>query len=201
MFEQHAAPLNISPAPLPVVWTAPADRARAAALLPGGRPVVVLGPTANWPPKVWPADRFVRLFRPRCSAGPLPGAVPAVLAGPGARERGWPTPLLARAARRDRSVRPAEPAGSGRVIWHAARCMSATIPGLMHLAAAAGTPTIGLCGATLDRADEMPPAGLRAAWARGRDDTMAGLSVEDALAACVRLLETTKSEAAPLPAA
>jgi heptosyltransferase-3 len=60
--------------------------------------------------------------------------------------------------------------------------------GLMHLAAAAGTPTIGLCGATIDRAEEMPPAGRFAAWALARGPAMEDLSVEVAYDACVRLL-------------
>jgi ADP-heptose:LPS heptosyltransferase len=64
--------LGLSPPPLPVAWTAEPDRARAAALLPGG-PWLVLGPTANWSEKVWPAERFVAAAR--------------ALTGPGAR---WP---------------------------------------------------------------------------------------------------------------
>ena len=42
MFQQYAAMLGISPAPLPVVWTARADRARATTLLPPGRRLSVL---------------------------------------------------------------------------------------------------------------------------------------------------------------
>ncbi len=60
--------------------------------------------------------------------------------------------------------------------------------GLMHLAAAAGTPTIGLCGTTMDRAAEMVPAGLRAAWALADGMSMEALSVDTAEAACLALL-------------
>jgi ADP-heptose:LPS heptosyltransferase len=56
-----AALLGVTPPPLPVIWTAPEDTARAAALLPEGRPWLVLGPTANWHRKVWPAERFAEL--------------------------------------------------------------------------------------------------------------------------------------------
>src|SRR5579872_5993518 len=59
---QHAAVLNLDPPPLPVAWTAAEDRAHAAALLPSGRPIVGLGPTANWAPKIWPAERYAALF-------------------------------------------------------------------------------------------------------------------------------------------
>ena len=84
-YEQFATVLGVSPAPLPVVWTATEDHARAMALLPPGRPVVGLGPTANWPPKAWPAERFAALFH-ALESGPLPGAVPLILAGAGPQE-------------------------------------------------------------------------------------------------------------------
>jgi hypothetical protein len=49
-------------------------------------------------------------------------------------------------------------------------------------------PTIGLCGTTADRAEEMVPAGARAAWALGDGMSMEALSVSDAFAACLRVL-------------
>jgi ADP-heptose:LPS heptosyltransferase len=63
--------------------------------------------------------------------------------------------------------------------------------GLMHLAAASGTPTIGLCGTTMDRAAEMAPAGHHAAWALADGDTMESLSVEAVFAACEQMLEAS----------
>lgn len=199
MFEQYAAALGIRPAPLPVAWTAAEDRELAASLLPGGQPIIGIGPTANSAYKVWPADRFATLFR-ALADGPLPGAIAAVLAGPGAAERAQAAPLL--------KLLPDAVDLCGRLsIPQAAACTSRCAlyvgndSGLMHLAAACGVPTIGLCGATMDRAEEMAPAGLCADWATGRGDTMEGLSVEDALAACVRLLGRTKTNTATLPAA
>lgn len=189
MFEQHAAMLGITTAPLPVVWTAAEDRARAATLLPGDRPVIGFGATANWAPKVWAADRFAELFG-RLAAGPLAGAVAAVFAGPGEAERTMATPLL--------DALPGAINLVGRVsIPEAAACIQrcrlyiGNDSGLMHLAAASGTPTIGLCGTTLDRADEMAPAGLHAAWARGAELSMGSLSVDDVYAACVAMLAAT----------
>jgi len=194
MFEQHAAMLGIVPAPLPVVWTAAEDRARAAVLLPPGRPVIGFGATANWAPKVWPAERFASLFR-RLAEGPLPGAVAAVFAGPGEAERAMAAPLLA-------ALPEAVDLCGALTIPEAAACIQRCAlyvgndSGLMHLAAASGAPTVGLCGTTLDRADEMAPAGLRAAWARSdlaRSDraTMESLSVEDVYAACLAMIGTT----------
>jgi heptosyltransferase III len=186
MFEQYAAVLGIRPPPLPVVWTAPEDRALAARLLPVDRPVIGLGPTANWTGKLWPADRFAALFR-AIAAGPFPNAVPAVLAGPGEQERAMAAPLLA--------ALPEAVDLCGRLaLPEAAACIQRCAlyvgndSGLTHLAAAAGVPTIGLCGTTIDRAEEMVPAGPRAAWALAKGPSMEELSVEDAFAAVMRLL-------------
>lgn len=188
MFEQHAAMLGIRPAPLPVVWTAEADRARATALLPAGRPIIGLGATANWAPKVWPADRFAELFR-KLADGPLTDAVPAVFGGPGEEERSIAAPLLA--------MLPGAIDLCGKLtLPEVAACIQrcsiyiGNDSGLTHLAAASGAPTIGLCGATIDRAEEMVPAGLHADWALGDGPTMEDLSVESAYVACVRMLET-----------
>ena len=197
MFEQYAAMLGIVPAPLPVVWTAPADRDRAAALLPPGRPVIGLGATANWAPKVWPADRFAALFR-RLADGPLPGAVPAVFAGPGEAERRMAAPLL-------EALPDAVDLCGVLTLAEAAACIQRCAlyigndSGLMHLAAASGTPTIGLCGTTMDRAEEMAPAGRRAAWALADSASMESLSVQAAYAACSRMLEAAPPVAALAP--
>ena len=62
--------------------------------------------------------------------------------------------------------------------------------GLMHLSAAAGTPTLGLFGPS--RVQEYAPAGRRTATAIAPTspdlDSMPGLTVETALAAAERLL-------------
>jgi len=187
MFEQHAAMLRITPAPLPVVWTAPADRARAATLLPPGRPVVGFGATANWAPKAWPADRFAALFW-KLASGPLPGAVPAVFGGPGEAERSVVAPLLA-------ALPDAIDLCGSLALPEAAACLQRCAvyvgndSGLMHLAAASGVPTVGLCGTTMDRAEEMAPAGRRATWALADGPSMESLSVETAYEACVWMLK------------
>lgn len=178
---QLAAVLGLDTPPLPVVWTAPEDRARAAALLPAGRQIIALGPTANWPPKVWPADRFAALFHALDR-----GAVPAVFAGPGETERAMATPLLA--------ALPGAIDLVGRLtLPEVAACLARCAlfvgndSGLMHLAAAAGTPTLGLFGPT--SAAEYAPAGPRAAVALSSTARMEDLSVETAVQAASRLLE------------
>jgi heptosyltransferase III len=184
--EQLAALLKLDPPPLPVVWTAPSDRARAARLLPAGRPIVGFGPTANWPSKVWPAERFAALFH-ALAGEPIRDAVPAIFGGPGEQERAMIDPLL--------KMLPGAIDLCGKLsLPEAASCIQRCVlyvgndSGLMHLAAAAGTPTIGLCGTTIDRAEEMAPVGRLAAWALARGPSMADLSVAAAFVAARRLL-------------
>jgi ADP-heptose:LPS heptosyltransferase len=64
--------------------------------------------------------------------------------------------------------------------------------GLMHLAAATGTPTLGLFGPTPSA--EYAPAGRCTAIALARSGQMQDLSVQDAFAAATRLI--VKAEAA-----
>ncbi len=177
---QLAAVLGLDPPPLPVAWTAPEDRARAAALLPPGRPIVGLGPTANWQQKVWPADRFAALFHALNN-----GAIPAVFAGPGDTERAMAAPLLASLPNAiDLVGRLSLP----EVAACLARCelFVGNDSGLMHLAAAAGVPTLGLFGPT--PAQEYAPAGPCASAVLSVSNRMLDLSVETAAAAASRLM-------------
>jgi ADP-heptose:LPS heptosyltransferase len=182
---QLAAVLGVEPPPLPVAWTAPEDRVRAAALLPVGRPIIGLGPTANWEPKVWPADRFAALFH-ALRNGPLRGAVPAIFAGPGEAERAMAAPLLA--ALPD-AIDLVGQLSLPEVAACLARCalFVGNDSGLMHLAAAAGAPTLGLFGPT--SMQEYAPAGLRASAVLSASNRMQDLSVETAVSAAVRLIE------------
>jgi len=185
-YEQLGASLGLSPAPLPVVWTAPEDDARAAALL-GDGPVLALGPTANWGGKIWPVERFVAIAQ--ALAAKMPGLKIAVFAGPGAAERALAKPVL------DALPGAIDAVGS-LTIAEAAACLRraklyiGNDSGLMHLAAAAGAPTLGLFGRS--RADEYAPAGRRTAIAvaPGPDGEapMEGLTVETVLAAAETLL-------------
>ncbi len=181
---QLAAVLGVHPAPPPVVWFAPEDAARAAALSPPGRPVIVLAPTANWAPKIWPAERFVDLFH-RLTATCLPGAIPAVIAGPGDTEAAMAAPVLhALPGAIDLIGRLSLPGIAA--FLSRSRLFVGNDSGLMHLAAAAGVPTLGLFGPT--SAAEYAPVGRCAAALKGREKTMDSLSVDAALEAAARLL-------------
>jgi len=181
---QLARVLRLERPPQPVVWFSAEDDARASALLPVGRPVIVLAPTANWAPKVWPPERFVSLFR-TLTASLIPGAAPAVIAGPGETEAAMAEPVL-------RALPDAiDLVGRLTLPEIAAFLARSTLfigndSGLMHLAAASGVPTIGLFGPT--DAAEYGPSGRRAAALAGPDDAMTSLSVDAAIEAAARLL-------------
>jgi heptosyltransferase III len=182
---QLAAILRVDPPPMPVVWTSPDDRARAASLLPADRPIVALAPTANWAPKTWPTDRFFALFQ-ALREGPLPGAIPAIFAGPGEAERAMSAPLL--------RLLPQAIDLTGRLgVPEAAACLARAAlfvgndSGLMHLAAAAGAPTLGLFGPT--DPTQYAPSGRCAAATVAATEQMRDLSVTQVLAAATALLQ------------
>jgi ADP-heptose:LPS heptosyltransferase len=185
-YAQLGAGMGFAPAPLPVAWTAPADEARAAALM-GEGPVIALGPTANWDGKIWPPERFVAVFH--ALASDLPGARAAVFAGPGAAEAARAAPVLA--------ALPGALNFVGNLsLPEVAACLRRSDifigndSGLMHLAAAAGAPTLGLFGRS--RADEYAPAGLRAAFVAAPgppgEAPMAGLETETVIQAARKLI-------------
>ena len=182
-----AGALGLSPAPLPASWTDAADQARANALLPPG-PLIGLGPTANWSGKVWPPERFVALFQAVRDRA-VPGARAVVFAGPGAAEAAMAAPVLAALPDAvDLTGRLSLPEASACL----ARCtlFVGNDSGLMHLAAAAGTPTLGLFGPT--PASEYGPSGRRAAAVLAPGPAGAapieGLTVDTAAAAALALL-------------
>lgn len=156
--------LGLDPPPAPRLWLDPTARARAAALLPADGPILALGPTANWRAKAWPADRFAQLAtRLAGPGGVLAGARIAVLGA--AAERADARPLL-------EALEPARTIDLvGRTdLATAAACLARAAlyvgndSGLMHIAAAAGTPTLGLFGPSSEVV--YAPWGANAAWVR-----------------------------------
>ena len=185
-----AKTLGLAPSPRPVVWTAPEDERRAAFLLGGSRPILALGPTANWSGKVWPAERFHRFaLALTAPGGLLPGARVVLLGGSGAAERDAIAPLL--------RALPDVPGGvldlvgalslpEAAALLRRAALFVGNDSGLMHLSAAAGAPTLGLFGPT--PADEYAPVGPVARAVVAPDGSMAGLSVEAVLRAARAIL-------------
>jgi heptosyltransferase III len=179
---QLGAILGLSPPPLPVAWIAEADRRLVTDLLATDRPIVVLAPTANWQPKVWPAERFAETFR--CvTASDVQGALPVVLAGPGPDEQAMAAPLLAALpGARDFVGKLSLPEAAA--LLELASLFVGNDSGLMHLSAAAGAPTIGLFGPTDART--YGPAGPTALAVVA--DSMDGITVQQVVEAGHRLL-------------
>jgi len=150
--ESLAAVLGLeSDPPAPRLWATDADRAAARRLIPDGPPVLALGATANWPGKVWPADRFAELAaRLTAPSGMLAGARVALFGQ--AEERPSVESLID-------TIPPARRIDLvGKVgLLEAFACLERASlyvgndSGLMHVAAAAGVPTLGLFGPSDER--------------------------------------------------
>lgn len=164
---QLAGLFGLEEPPAPGLWTTPGHAQAAARLVPWGGPVLAVGPTANWAGKQWRAERFVDLIaRLAAEDGILPGARVALFGAPG--ERGAASPVIEAVpeARRIDLV--------GRVdLLTAYACLERCAfyvgndSGLMHLAAAARIPTLGLFGPSRD--EHYAPWGPRAAAVRTRE--------------------------------
>lgn len=137
--------------PAPFLFTSEETQARAAKLMAGKGPVLAMGPAANWVGKTWPVDRFARTaIELLGKGGAMEGGRLAVFGGPGDRQH---VEELRKSIARDRVVDL-----TGQVdlltayacLGHA-RLFIGNDSGLMHLAAAAGAPTIGLFGPSDDR--------------------------------------------------
>ena len=151
--------------PAPYLFTNPEIEARATALTQGAGPILAIAPSANWIGKTWPSERFA--------------AVARRLLGPGGAMAGGR--LMVLGAYRDRldadPVKAAVPSGrqidlvgaEDLLVCHAAlkraRLFIGNDSGLMHLAAAAGVPTLGLFGPSDETA--YAPWGLQARAFRG----------------------------------
>lgn len=149
---------GLDPPPSPTLWLSAGIRAAAAALVPAGPPVLAIGPAANWRGKQWRGEYFAELARRlTVRGGAFDGARVAVLAA--AHERPQAEKLLA-ALPPERVI---DLVGKTDVLTAAAVVKSAAMfigndTGLMHIAAAVGTPTLGLFGPS--------PAARYAPWGR-----------------------------------
>ncbi|MGB0630475.1 MAG: glycosyltransferase family 9 protein [Alphaproteobacteria bacterium] len=198
---------DMSPPPAPRLWLSESDRATARSLMPDSGTVLAIGPTANWGGKQWLADRFAALaMRATGADGILPGAAIAVLGAD--TERPMAQPLLD-ALPADRRVDLI-----GQPLRIAAACIQQSDlyvgndSGLMHIAAAVGTPTLGLFGPSSevrygpwgDRAAAVrtPQAFKDLVLADGFDHTsqkslMESLTVDAAYTALVKLYASVKN--------
>ncbi|MCB9991034.1 MAG: glycosyltransferase family 9 protein [Rhodospirillales bacterium] len=144
--EQGAAVMKLDSVPSPVIWVSAEQQKAAQALIPDGGPVLGVGPTANWIGKTWPADRFIAVVEKLTAAdGILPGARVAVFAAPGEEEDAY---TVLNAVPQDRQIDVIAKTDPGTAAAALQRCALyiGNDSGLMHCAAAACVPTVGVFG-------------------------------------------------------
>ena len=137
--------------PAPYLYTSAETQARAAELTAGEGTILAIAPAANWVGKTWPVERFGLTARELLGpGGPLPGGRLMVLGGP--EDRAVARSLRA-ALPKDRLI---DLVGRESLLVSFAALQRARLfigadSGLMHMAAAAGAPTLGLFGPSDER--------------------------------------------------
>jgi heptosyltransferase-3 len=153
--------------PIPRLWTGEAHHATAMELMPTDVPVIAVAPTANWQGKTWPAERFVETLHRltgidgSSADAVLPDASIAVLGAENERELAAPVLDAIPAERRIDLVGTQDLPTVSACLQRSALFVG-NDSGLMHMAAAAGIPTLGLFGPS--RPERYGPWGSRAAW-------------------------------------
>ena len=141
--------------PSPWLWVSDERQAQADKLLGLDKhpeaPILAMGPAANWSGKAWPAERFaVAAAELLDSDGPMPNGRLLLLGGPDDKETAR---TVKHAVPRPRVI---DLTGGVDLLTAFAALKRARLyigndSGLMHMAAAAGVPTLGLFGPSDDR--------------------------------------------------
>ncbi len=136
--------LKIKPGALevPLAPQASADTTAAIAAAGGSRGFIVLNPGAAWPNKRWPAERFGALAASLRDRLGLPSLVTW---GPSEREL---ADAVARASSGAATSAPATSVSDLAVLMRDAALVVSGDTGPLHIAAAMGTPVVGLYGPT-----------------------------------------------------
>jgi ADP-heptose:LPS heptosyltransferase len=151
--------------PCPRLWYTDQQSKKAEQVISSGGPVIAIAPVANWKPKTWAARNFVDLIgRLTKKQGILPGA--RVLVFGAESERDQAAELLSGIAM-DQMV---DCMGKLSLLEVYATMEKADLfigndSGLMHMAAAAGIPTLGLFGPS--REEQYAPWGHKSMSVRG----------------------------------
>lgn len=134
----------------PRLFLTPRQMEEAAALIPDDRPVLGVGPTANWIGKIWPVENFMELIGQLSAEGEVfAGWRIAVFGAPGEEAI---ANRLYDSLPPDRRINCIAKGSPGQAAAYLARCgfYIGNDSGLMHSAAAAGIQTVGLFGPTND---------------------------------------------------
>jgi lipopolysaccharide export system permease protein len=182
--------------------------AAADALVGGSKPLLALSPAAGWRVKEWPVERFAEIaMRLTGAGGALAGGSTIVLAGENERDKATALLDLLPPRQRIAVIGEADLLTVGAILARSSLFIG-NDSGLAHLAAASGSPTLGLFGptsATIYRPwgpraafvqTAIPYEELLATFRRTRDNhvsLMGSLSVDAVEAAARRLLAPADS--------
>jgi ADP-heptose:LPS heptosyltransferase len=170
--------------PAPFLFTSPEIEAAAEAYLgQGSGPILAIAPGANWVGKTWPSERFAevatRLLAPD---GPMAGGRLLIVGGAGDRVAAQ---AIKYAVSRDRVI--GDPGQLDLLTTYAClkrvRLFIGNDSGAMHLAAAAGAPTLGLFGPSDDQL--YGPWGPKAKAVRGPREFEAFTAIDPTLSQAV----------------
>jgi len=151
------AALMKSPPRAPKLHLDAKAREEAARAAPPG-PFLALGAGANFVGKRWPPDRFAEIARRLTRDGRLAGAAVVLLGGPGDRRAN--DEVLAHYSGPSVDLTGALDLPACAALLERATAFISNDSGLMHMAAAVGTPTLGLFGPSDERV--YGPVGPRA---------------------------------------
>ena len=162
--EQNAAVMGLNPPPSPNLWFTADQKKKAADLIPDNTKVLAVGPTANWIGKTWPPERFVDVINfMTAKDGILPDAPVAVFAAPGEEENAYHVLNSMPADRQIDVIAKTDPGTAAAALSRCAFYLG-NDSGLMHCAAAAGVPTVGVFGPSYPHI--YSPWGAHTAYAR-----------------------------------
>lgn len=162
--EYLGALLKMCPVPAPQLWLGDKHEKVAKNLIPEDKPVLAIGPVANWKGKQWDGNRFAELSnRLVGSSGPMKGGKVVILGGKSDRESASSVVDLIPQSQRIDLVGKL---GLLEVSAVLRRCQLfvGNDSGLMHVAAASKIPTLGLFGPS--REQHYAPWGCRNATVR-----------------------------------
>ncbi len=145
---QNAMVIGLHQPPPAHVWLTAAMERKARDVIPDGAPVLGIGPTANWIGKTWPVEHFIDLVKIlRDREAPFYGWRVAVFSAPGEEEDAL---KLLRSIPEEAAIDVIAKGSPAEAVACLARCSFyiGNDSGLMHGAAAAGVPTLGLFGPT-----------------------------------------------------
>lgn len=187
--EQYARQFKTGDLNYPVLWTHDAHRAQAKAMLPDGTKYLIIAPTANFPGKEWPMANYIALGeRLLGKGGVCEGWRPVIVSAGHERERALK--LVEAMAAHDPVdlTRGALPLLSVYAVMQRAHGFVGNDSGLMHMAAAAGIPTLGVFGFTPP--EIYGPYGMRTTYLRGRDNDILTLSTDEVVGGFTALLHS-----------